>query len=346
MKIVVFGAGSIGCYIGGHLIAAGCDVHLVGREKMATVLQSKGMQLTHYENDDVNIAVSAISCASSLSAFSAAQCEQVDVVLLTVKSKDTIQAAEQIRPFLNEHTVVVSLQNGVSNADKLKQALPEHAVYAGMVPFNVVNHLHEGSGHFHCGTEGEVVLDAQCPSALIQAFEQSAIPCKTHDDMQGVLWGKLLLNLNNAINVLSNLPLLEQLQQRAYRQVLAASMQEALRVFKAADIQVVKASKVSPSLLPYLLSSPDVLFKRLSQSVLKIDPAARSSMWEDLQQGREPEVDYINGEIVRLAESINCKAPINQLLCDLVNEAFEQRKSPEMSGLDLLSRVQAIKKQA
>ena len=81
---------------------------------------------------------------------------------------------------------------------------------------------------------------------------------------------------------------------------------------------------------------PDWLFRILGGKMLAIDPQARSSMWEDLERGRRTEIDWINGEVVRLAESLGQQAPVNRMLIQLIREA-EQGGRRDWSGDELLA---------
>ena len=131
--------------------------------------------------------------------------------------------------------MVVSFQNGVRNGELLRSRLTEQVVVPGMVPFNVLN---RGAGVFHQGTEG--ALDVQRDAALapyVEAFQWAGLPLTQHDEILPVQWAKLLLNLNNPINALSNVPLRDELSQRAYRRCLAAAQAETLAILDAAGIE-------------------------------------------------------------------------------------------------------------
>ena len=106
---------------------------------------------------------------------------------------------------------MVSLQNGVDNAAILQEALPGREVVAGMVSFNVAA---LGEGRFHRGTDGTILIDAKA-AALAAALSTPHLPIGTHADMRGVAWGKLLLNLNNALNALAGMPLRERARRTA-----------------------------------------------------------------------------------------------------------------------------------
>ena len=158
--------------------------------------------------------------------------------------------------------------------------------------------------------------------------------------MTDVLWGKLLINLNNAVNALSGRTLVEQLSERDYRCVVAASIREALGLLDRARIRPAKVGPVPPQLLPATIGSPDWLFNNLFLTLQKIDSKARSSMADDLSAGRRTEIDYLNGELVRLAGELGVEAPVNRRIVDLVRKA-ERGTAPWPSGalrLEVLDR--------
>jgi 2-dehydropantoate 2-reductase len=150
--------------------------------------------------------------------------------------------------------------------------------------------------------------------------------------MEEIAWGKLLINLNNAVNALSGETLLNQLSKRDYRRVVAASIVEALDLLKAAGIEPAQIGPVPPKLLPHAIAAPDFVFKNLLLRVQKIDAEARSSMADDFAAGRETEIDYLNGEVVKLARSLGRQAPVNSAIVDLVKQrelGVERDWSPE-----------------
>lgn len=314
MKIAIFGAGSIGAYVGGSLIASGADVILIGRARMRERLARLGLILTDLRGHRSELTGAQIAYAEDPAALASA-----DLILVTVKSADTAAAGQLIRDHAKPTAMVISLQNGIGNADTLREFLPDSTVLAGMVPFNVVQ---LPDGRLHRGTEGEMVVEASPALEVWQkTFAAAHLPLVMHADFAAVQWGKLLLNLNNPVNALSDLPLKTELSQRAYRRSLALLIEEALQVLRAAGIQPAKVGRVGPRMLPSLLRLPDLLFRRVAAAMLRMDPEARSSMWEDLQAGRRTEVDYLNGAVVKLAESCGRDAPVNRRMIALIRTA-------------------------
>ncbi len=325
----MYGAGSIGCYVGGRLAAAGADVVLVGRERVRATIGDGGLRLTDYLGADVRADAPFVVDRDGPGAV-----HDADLVLVTVKSAATEQVAATLAPVLRDDAVVVSLQNGLSNADVLGAALPGRTVLAGMVPFNVVN---LGGGAFHQGSEGAIEVQDDAHLAPYEsAFAAAGLPLKRRDDMGAVLRAKLLLNLNNAINALAGIPLKAELSQRAYRRCLALAQREAYETFRAADASIARVTPLPPGLIPRLLVMPDRVYAAVAGKTLAIDPVARSSMWEDLEAGRTTEIDWINGEVVRLAQSLGRTAPVNARLVALIRAA-EAGGPRAWSGDDLLA---------
>jgi len=331
--ICVYGAGSIGCYVGGRLAATGSAVAFVGRPRLAAEIRAHGLHLTDWRGADLRVPAAQMRFETDPGAA-----READLVLVTVKSSGTEQAGRELAAVLKPGTIVISFQNGLHNDEVLRAELPGRTVLTGMVPFNVVN---RGAGAFHQGSEG--ALEAQADASLaphLSAFAAAGLPLELHRDMRAVQWGKLQLNLNNAINALSGIPLKEELSQRAFRRCLALAQEEMLDLLDAAGIRPAKLTPLPPHLLPRMLTVPDAVFRLLASRMLAIDPLARSSMWEDLQAGRATEIDWLNGEVVRLAGSLNRTAPVNGKLVALILEA-EKGGRRDWSGPELLNELRS-----
>jgi 2-dehydropantoate 2-reductase len=200
-----------------------------------------------------------------------------------------------------------------------------------MVEYNVA---YLGEGRFHKGVAGDLYAARRAGTrALADAVGEGPAALKISDKMLGLAWGKLLINLNNAVNALSGKTLIDELKSRDYRRVFAASMEEGLKLLKRAEIEPVAAGSVPPSRLPGIINSPDWLFNSFFLKRWKIDDKARSSMADDLAEGRRTEVDYINGELVRLAERLQRSAPINQAIVELIRRAEEGAPPLEPAAL-------------
>lgn len=313
-NIVIHGAGTIGLWIGGCWRLSGLPVSFIGRAKVQREIGDNGLTLTDGRGRRIELRPDEVDFS-----INPKQLKRADVIALCVKSTGTADAAKEIAKHGRKGATVISFQNGVSNVETLKAALPGFNVLAGMVPFNVAA---MGNGRWHKGVAGDLwAEDHEITRAIKARVGDRPGKLVLSNDMVGVAWGKLLINLNNAVNALSGKPLLEQLSSRDYRRVFAASQIEALEILKAAGITPAKLGPFPPKLLPHVIGAPDWIFRRLVLKVQKIDARARSSMADDFAAGRTTEIDFLNGEVVRLAHKIGKSAPVNETIVALVKQA-------------------------
>lgn len=331
-RIAILGAGSVGCFIGGAWAAAGLPVSFIGRPKIAHDVHEHGLTLSDYSGWQAKLPSVDYSCVP-------APLGDAYIIALSVKSGATAEAARDIAEHGRQGALVISFQNGVSNFELLERELGGHFPIArGMVPFNVA---YLGEGRFHKGVAGELWAEDRSDTRELAAkVGKGPAALRLSRDMLALAWGKLIINLNNAVNALSGRTLLEQLRERDYRRVVSASQREALRLLRRAGIKAARVGPVPPRLVPAVVGSPDWLFNNLFLKTWKIDAKARSSMADDLAAGRETEIDYLNGELVRLAERIGADAPVNRRIAELVREAEGQRRTwlPEALRREVLGR--------
>jgi 2-dehydropantoate 2-reductase len=314
VRIAILGAGSVGCHIGATWAVTGADVTLIGRKSVKDEIAANGLTVTDSEGRRIEARPDEVRFSTHPKALADA-----DLIALCVKSHATEAAAKDIKKHARAGGVVISFQNGISNADRLKAALPGFTVLQGMVPFNVAR---LGNGRWHKGVAGMLwAEDHVSTRALADAVGKGPGALRLSDDMTGVAWGKLLINLNNAVNALSGRTLLEQLSDRGYRRVVAASQVEALEILEAAGIRPAQTGPFPPKLLPHIIAAPDFLFRRVVLKAQKIDANARSSMADDFAAGRPTEVDWLNGEVVALARRLGRRAPVNERIVALVKQA-------------------------
>lgn len=311
--IYIYGAGSIGAYLGGLLASSGNEVTLLGRQHLADTIAASGLLCSDYLGNRVAVGTDEVAIETSPETLNAA-----DVVLVTVKSGDTKDAAGVIAQHCKPDTLIVSFQNGVRNGDILERICPDQHIVRGMVPFNVV----VKDGVYHRGTEGHLYIETGHPTeALAAAFQRAQFPLTLCDDMRAYQWGKLVTNLMNPVNALGDSPIRAQLSQRPARLVLATCQREAMRALKAAGIPLKSFTAVPQWAILAILRAPNWLYERAMRSTIAIDADARSSMWQDFEAGRKTEIDYLNGEIVALAEKHGLDAPVNRRIVALIKAA-------------------------
>ncbi len=328
-KIAILGAGSIGCWIGGHLAKGGADTILIGRARYADQILEHGLTLTHFERPDIHLPdVTYVTKPDVLG--------EADIVAVCTKSQDTEAAAQQILQFAKADVTAISFQNGIRNAEILQAVLPEGMnIIPAIVPFNVTP---TAPGAFHCGTAGDLVMGS-VPGEIEAALAASGQGVRPSPNIIGDQWAKMIVNLNNGLNTLSGGTLREGLMQRDYRRALAACVEEALDIAKAVGVEVGTFNGRKPNALVKTLRLPNWLYALVMQLIVKIDAQARSSMLDDLEAGRPPEIEYLQGEIVRQAANVGITAPKNAAIQSAVEAAFKLGESPRLSGSDILKFI-------
>ena len=328
--VLVMGAGSVGCFLGGALQGAGAEVHLVGRPRVLDALRYSGLTLTDLDGRRRHIDPIALRLHAGVPPGLAPA-----LVLLCVKSAATGEAAAALGQALPAGTLVVSMQNGLGNVARARAAAPALRMLPGMVPFNVAE---TGPGRWHRGSAGRLAAQEDPALRVWQpVFAAARLPLDLRSDLLPLQWGKLLLNLNNPVNALSGQPLRAQLLDAGYRRVLAALQDEALAALAAAGVRPARVGAVPPRWMPRLLRLPTPAFRALAARMLKVDAQARSSMADDLALGRATEIDAFCGEVLRLAQAHGAPAPLNARMCELL----EQPRPPRLDAAALWAALHA-----
>jgi 2-dehydropantoate 2-reductase len=312
-RIVVLGAGSIGCHVGLTWLAGGLDVRFIGRPEMAVAMERNGARVENGERADL-LAPRQIDFSTGPAALA-----EADIIALCVKITDDAAAAAEIAANARPGTVVLSLQNGVDNSVRLGPMLPGMTIVEGMVPYNVIR---PQPAHFRKASTGGLMAgrNARLETALAPL---SGTPgaVEFRDDMRAVKWSKLLLNLNNPLNALSGMSLHEELSLHPWRRLLAAMQSECLEVMDAENIEPAKLGPLPPRFLPAFVSMPDWLFNRTGLKLQKITRDARSSMADDFAAGRKTEIDFLNGTVAESGRRHGVPCPANDVVTELVRQA-------------------------
>ena len=308
-SIVIAGAGAIGNYLGVQLHEAGFNVTFLGSTRIVSDEKQFGLTLEYPDNSQDIFSPTAL-----LFTTDARCCSRADLVIITVKSLATQTLIEQIKPHIHSHTTLLTLQNGISNAAVLKAAFPGNVVCGGMVTFNVIE---KAPSIFHLTTHGKVYLE-KCSPSLLPVFQRAAMVAKEHDNMESVLWSKVLLNLINPLNALSGLSLKQNLSDRQFRLQWAACMREGLAVLESAGIKPAKVTSLPMRFLPFMVSLPNWIYLFLARNMTDMDATAKSSMAQDLQRGQATEIDFISGELIRLGKKVGVATPENDKVCAAV----------------------------
>ena len=289
MKVAVMGAGAVGCYFGAMLARAGHAVTLIGRPQHVEAVNRRGLYLdskSFQEHVPMSASTEAAAVAGS------------DVVLFCVKSSDTEAAGRQIAPHLGEKTVLLTLQNGVDNAERLQAALPQEVIPAVVY---VATEM-AGAGHVKHHGRGDLVIGASASSEAIAAQLIAAdVPVTVSDNANGELWVKLIVNCAyNAISAISRMPYGQMVEGDGVPAVMDDVVMECLAVAKAAGVIVPGDVRAS---VPGIARAMKEQF---------------SSTAQDLMRGKPTEIDHLNGYVVRKGAALGVPTPVNRVLHSLV----------------------------
>lgn len=290
MKIAIMGAGAVGSYYGGLLARAGHELTLIGRPAHVDAVRHGGLRLQTTSFDQTL----ALAASTEPQAVAGA-----DWVLVCVKAGDTEAAAAAIAPHLRNGALVLSLQNGIDNAERLRSRLPRQHVQPVLVYAAVEL---AGPGHVRHHGRGELVIGAGPDSAgIAQVFGDAGVPVEVLDDLQAALWSKLLVNCAyNALSAITRLPY--------GRMILGPGIEASMRDAVAECLAVARAEGVE------LRADSWERVRALADAM----PTQQSSMAQDLARGRRSEIDQINGHVVRRGEVLGIPTPVNRTLHALV----------------------------
>jgi 2-dehydropantoate 2-reductase len=290
LQIAVMGAGAVGCYYGGMLARAGHRVTLIARPQHVQAIERNGLRMeTRSFDEHVRLAAS-----TRVDAVQGAQ-----LVLFCVKSADTEAAGRELLPHLSPGAVLLTLQNGVDNADRLRPVVPGHTVAASVV---YVGTEMAGDGHVRHNGRGELVIEPTPLGAALPALLSAAgIPAEESTNVRGALWVKFILNCAyNALSAISQMPYGQMVQGPGILDVMRDVVAECKAVAQADGVT--------------LASDVDEAIRKIVQTM----PAQYSSTAQDLARGKRSEIDYLNGFVVRRGEALGIATPANRALWALV----------------------------
>jgi 2-dehydropantoate 2-reductase len=175
---------------------------------------------------------------------------------------------------------------------------------------------------------------------LINSFRKKGLSSITAERIEGFLWSKLIVNLQNAVSTLTNQSIKDSIVNFDSRSILIATMKEGLYVLEKSGISIDTLPDMDPKKMIYRLSNYNSIFLRIGSRFMGLKNA-RTSMWQSISRGRSTEIDYINGEIVSLAKKNNLHAPINEKIVELIKktESEQLKKYYEPSELRKILKV-------
>ncbi|GAB4332098.1 MAG: 2-dehydropantoate 2-reductase N-terminal domain-containing protein [Candidatus Abyssubacteria bacterium] len=320
MRCIVYGAGAVGSIIGGYLHNSGQETVLVCSKTHADAVSEQGLRIKGVQGD-YQLKVPAVADISDV------KLRDDDVVFLTMKTFDTMDAIKRLGKTATR-IPVVCFQNGVRNEEFAHGRFAR--VYGGIVFFGakylepgIVIHTADNSlgiGLYPKGIDETV-------EALSKTLTRACFTVTPYPNIMAVKWSKLFRNLNNALFAVTNLSVLEGVKYEESRSMMADILEEAYRVTKAEGIDIIPLAGHQPpeKMIESLRRPGDRDFEIPADDEM----ALRPSTWQDLHLKRgRTEVEYFNGEIVKLGKKHNIPTPLNSALVETVERMAREKIAP------------------
>jgi 2-dehydropantoate 2-reductase len=294
MNIAVMGAGGVGGYYGGLLARHGNTVWLIARRDHLHALQQRGLEIRSVMSGDFHVAIRATDDPRSVG--------PVDLILFTVKTYDTEVAAEAIKPLVGPQTVVLTMQNGIDNAERIGAIVGADRVMAGPVYIGArikapgVIEQNAGPCRIVFGEPtGGVSARGQ---RLLQSFQEAGIVCELSNHVITALWEKFMfICVFSGFTALARLPIGPIRTFPPLRQLYTACLQELYQVATASGVTL------RTDMVDHVLTFTDAVTEGM-----------KSSLQMDLDRGKRLEVDSLQGVVVRLGERLGIPTPVHTLL--------------------------------
>jgi 2-dehydropantoate 2-reductase len=302
-RIVVLGAGAVGCFFGGMLARSGKDVLLIARDNHVQAIKKNGLFM-ECQSFQERVAIQASSSMEGIA--------DADLILCCVKSPDTESAMREIKDLIKPETLILSLQNGVDNAERISQIVPNKAIAAVVYVATAMR----GDGHVKHFGRGELIIGGVDQSESISSelqqicdlFLSANIPCVVSNNIRRELWLKFLVNCSyNGISAIGQITYGEMVQQENIQQLIKDLTTEFLLVahHEKIDISLAEAQMVNDQIAQTMAGQS-------------------SSTAQDLIRHKPTEIDYLNGLIVRKAKQHGLNVPNHQAIYALV-KMIEQK---------------------
>lgn len=331
MNILVVGAGTVGSVVGGYLTGSGYNVTFADSwAANVDVLNNEGLKLSGTRGEH-HFRVKAIKMEEL-----ANQKSLYDIIYISVKNYDTAAVVEQIRPLVINDTVVISTQNGI-NEEYIADEIGANHVIGAVTEFS--GYMSGPGSVVETRKDGGFVLgelDGKDTPRLrkIANIMAACGNIKLSNNIMGILWSKLIWNsMMNPLTAISGYGTGRILQNEKYRKLAIEVGKEGFKVSKKHQVTLepLTLMGIDPRRLdpdkPEEIAAEEAALKLLPEPLDKMP-----SMAQDIKNGRQTEIDYINGIIVDFGKKLNVPTPVNQEVVKALHgvEANRQAQSPEL----------------
>lgn len=293
MNIVVIGAGGVGGYFGGKLANAGFNVTFIARGSHLKAIKNKGLQVKSILGD-FTVFPNAKENVSDI--------KNPDLIILGVKSWQVLEVAKQLKPIINNETMVLPLQNGADNADKLLSVLPSKNILAGFC--KIVSKIESPGVINHFSFEPEIVFGeydnkkTQRVIELKHVFDKAGFKNILSEDIHLDIWKKFLFIVSiSGIGALTRAPFGAMRENEAIRKIIFDTANEIVEIANAKGIG---------------LSQKDI--EAILTVIDKQDYKTTASMQRDIMEGKPSELENFNGYIVSQGKLLGIETPTNAFI--------------------------------
>lgn len=323
LKLLVVGAGAIGCFVGGRLAAVGQQVTLVGRQPLMGKIAGEGLILQHPSLPPQRVCPETTTSVTALS-------NHFDFILITVKSPDTAEVIKQLAAsdLTFENSFIVSLQNGIGNEELIAHAFGLEQVIAGTITIPIsapqpgVIEVSKDKG----GLGLAAMNSAQPARVLADAFRLAGLNCPTYQNYQAMKWSKLLLNIvTNASSAILGQTPAQIIANPDLFDLEIEALREGVMVMKVLGCEAVKLPGYPVDWLARLVSAnwlPAAVKRAVLRPFMVSGRGSKMpSLHIDLAAGRSTsEVGVLNGAIVEAGQRLGIATPVNQTLTQILSD--------------------------
>lgn len=335
MRIAVIGSGAIGCLLAAYLKLEGQDVSLVGRSDSVETIKKNGLQISGVRGAfRVEIKISEQLNYSP------------ELVILATKTQD-IEYAIKDNLSLIRNALILTIQNGVQADSIVSKLLPKENIVSSIVMFGSTylepaKLVHNFEGPWIIGWP----FDENHPEVLsgLSRILNKAFPVVISEDITGMKFLKIFANANNCLPAILGKSMQEVFSDHDMSHISIAIWKEALEVVNQSGIKLVSLPGFPTENITKLTSLPIAQAAEIfSQTMRNLSrEPLYGSILQSIMRGRSSEIDYINGEFVRLAKKNNIYAPLNSVLVGMVHEVEENKIF--FNKAELFTRIQKVTK--
>ncbi len=310
MRVLIFGAGAMGSFIGG-LLAQQHNVTFIGRKPHMSAIRKHGLELTG--KTQLTLSRKSIAAYETVEPIKKG-CGPPELVLVTVKSYDTSVIIPELKKIIGSGTILLSLQNGLDNEEQLRAAFPENIVIGSTICHGVT---HEKPGIVYHAGLGDTVIGSfeshnhKIARNISKMFTEVGVETQVTNNICGELWTKVAINASiNPITAITGLKNGWLLREPMLQTLLEKTCSEVIQVAKKSGARLPSGSR------------GDVLARTIR--VLERTTDNKSSMLQDIEKHRRTEIDSINGAVVKVGNKCDVNTPFNSILTTLVKAREQQ----------------------